>query len=65
MSDRVTGQRIGASKESDEDAVAVLRLYMSDEDAAALARRIDTADEDAKHAIDFPTLKQRILQHQP
>jgi hypothetical protein len=50
------------TKASEEEMVAVLREHLDDADAKKLARRIETSDEDAKDAIDFPTLQRRILQ---
>jgi hypothetical protein len=52
-------------KPTKEEAAQVLREHMDDAAAETLARRIQTSDEDAKHAIDFPTLKRRILQQKP
>ena len=50
---------------SDDDTVKTLREYLDDVEAETLARRIRTADEDEKHAVDWQTVKRRILEQKP
>jgi hypothetical protein len=48
-------------KPTEEESAKVLREHMDDAKAETLARRYVNADEAAKTAVDWPTVKRRIL----
>jgi len=52
-------------KPTTETVVKKLREHLDDAKAEMLARRIETADEDARHAVDWQDVKRRALLQKP
>lgn len=45
----------------DEETLAALREYLSDDDAEMLARRINDPEQEQEHATDWQAVKRRML----